>query len=124
LGADSFLMKGEQVPPGEYWGGNPAQPSERFPGLQDAGVPSAGAPAVEPAADRTDSGAGGSGPRVDAAVGETSESWVRLAAEFARLDALVAGLDAGSNLDPPEGDGATWHHGLPRQSTGRPEPEG
>ena len=25
LAADSFLMKGEQVPPHAYWGGNPAE---------------------------------------------------------------------------------------------------
>ncbi|WP_345703176.1 Pls/PosA family non-ribosomal peptide synthetase, partial [Pseudonocardia eucalypti] len=25
LAADSFLMKGEEIPPGEYWGGNPAR---------------------------------------------------------------------------------------------------
>ena len=25
LGADSFLMKGEEVPPGARWGGNPAR---------------------------------------------------------------------------------------------------
>jgi non-ribosomal peptide synthetase-like protein len=29
IGAASFLMKGEQVPPGEYWGGNPAQAMTR-----------------------------------------------------------------------------------------------
>jgi acetyltransferase-like isoleucine patch superfamily enzyme len=26
LQPDSFLMKGEKVPPGEHWGGNPARP--------------------------------------------------------------------------------------------------
>ncbi|HEY2834642.1 MAG TPA: Pls/PosA family non-ribosomal peptide synthetase [Sporichthyaceae bacterium] len=30
LAADSFLMKGEQVPAGEYWAGNPAQPADPF----------------------------------------------------------------------------------------------
>jgi hypothetical protein len=30
LAADSFLMKGEQVPAGEYWSGNPAQPADPF----------------------------------------------------------------------------------------------
>ncbi|MEJ8278854.1 Pls/PosA family non-ribosomal peptide synthetase [Pseudonocardia spirodelae] len=41
LAADSFLMKGEQVGPGERWGGNPAQPE-----AVDAPVPDHRAPAV------------------------------------------------------------------------------
>ncbi|MFG1633416.1 Pls/PosA family non-ribosomal peptide synthetase [Pseudonocardia alni] len=43
LAADSFLMKGEQVAPGERWGGNPAEPE-----ADDAPVPDHRAPA-EPA---------------------------------------------------------------------------
>jgi hypothetical protein len=42
VAADSFLMKGEQVPAGEYWAGNPAQPAE--PVLDGDDLPS-----IEPA---------------------------------------------------------------------------
>jgi non-ribosomal peptide synthetase-like protein len=36
LAADSFLMKGEQVPAGEYWAGNPAQPADPFTDLDES----------------------------------------------------------------------------------------
>lgn len=32
LAADSFLMKGEEVPPGDQWGGNPARPMSEHTG--------------------------------------------------------------------------------------------
>ncbi len=51
LAADSFLMKGEQVPAEEYWAGNPAQPAEPFltwPQPADTPQPAQRALAVEP----------------------------------------------------------------------------
>jgi carbonic anhydrase/acetyltransferase-like protein (isoleucine patch superfamily) len=42
VAADSFLMKGEQVPPGEYWAGNPAQPAEPFADRHEPDQPAAG----------------------------------------------------------------------------------
>ncbi len=50
LAPDTFLMKGEEVPAGARWGGNPAQPME--PGARPApAAPSA--PAPVPGTDRT-----------------------------------------------------------------------
>jgi non-ribosomal peptide synthetase-like protein len=51
IGTASFLMKGEQVPAGEHWGGNPAEPIERparlqpQPQLQVEAAPTASIPA-------------------------------------------------------------------------------
>ncbi|SHN84569.1 non-ribosomal peptide synthetase terminal domain of unknown function, partial [Geodermatophilus obscurus] len=39
LAADTFLMKGEQVPPGEHWAGNPAVERPPFPALLATSTP-------------------------------------------------------------------------------------
>ena len=39
LGPDAFLMKGSEVPPGEFWGGNPAVELSRPPAVLAAPVP-------------------------------------------------------------------------------------
>ncbi|MFC5066305.1 Pls/PosA family non-ribosomal peptide synthetase, partial [Actinomycetospora atypica] len=47
LAPDTFLMKGEEVPPGEHWSGNPARGTRRSPA---PARPAARAPAPAPAA--------------------------------------------------------------------------
>ncbi|WP_172442286.1 Pls/PosA family non-ribosomal peptide synthetase [Geodermatophilus sabuli] len=39
LAADSFLMKGEEIPAGEHWGGNPAQELPEVPAALPAATP-------------------------------------------------------------------------------------
>jgi non-ribosomal peptide synthetase-like protein len=66
VGPDSFLMKGEEVPPGERWGGNPAQEmNDGVPAPQARPVhPDGAAPAATPALEMRDVPA--AGPRPDA----------------------------------------------------------
>ena len=103
LAADSFLMKGEQVGPGERWGGNPAEPEPADAAVPDfrsgRTAPPAATSAPQPFTDEVFL-AGVQRHLCSHDVGEATEVSVAVLETLAR------------SLDPPERDDLARH--LPR----------
>ena len=110
LAADSFLMKGEQVGPGERWGGNPAEPE-----AADVAVPDHRAATGQsgPAAEPVDGPGAGLGPgRIDPRPFTDEVFLARVqqqlevhdleqagAASVAVLETLAAGMEPGERAE-------------------------
>ncbi|MGY1689772.1 Pls/PosA family non-ribosomal peptide synthetase [Geodermatophilus sp. SYSU D01105] len=69
LAADSFLMKGEEIPPGEHWGGNPAEelpevpPALPAPSLRRLPAAAVVPPRIDPVPVSSSGGRHRAGPR-------------------------------------------------------------